>query len=268
MEHTGREALIALSVLYHGNWDRIYEAIQRREFLSGEKIQTLLQGIQSNVVTLLDQEYPSHLREHCHKAPFVLFYYGDLSLAWDQSKILTVVGSRSPTSYALSKTHELCAEMAKKGYVLCSGLARGIDAAVAEESSVYPGKSIAVLGCGVDAMYPMENLPLKNKISANGLLLSEYPGKTPPDSRYFPSRNRILACIAQGVLIAEAAPKSGTLITAAYAMKYSRDIAALPFRAEDGLANNSLIKYGAALVETSADLELFMNRPFSMKKDG
>lgn len=266
MFYERRYTMLALSLLYQGDWEKIYQGVHFRDIDAVERGLPLIPSVKSKYVTILDEEYPAHLRDHCHKPPFVLYYYGDLSLAQRQEKILTVVGSREPTSYTATLTRELCTGMAEKGYVICSGLARGIDTIAGESSSRYPGRSIAVMGNGIERVYPLENLELKKKISANGLVLSEYPGFAPPEARNFPSRNRILACLSQGTLVAEAKPHSGTLITAAFALEYGRDVGTIPFTVGEEFANNTLIKYGAALIESVDDLELFMQTRLDMKK--
>ena len=262
----GRDCILALSLLYAGDWDKIYQAIKKRDGDAVEEGLKLLSGIKSNYVTILDPDYPGALYKHCHKPPFVLYYEGDLSIAKEQDKILTVVGSRQPSSYAATKTRELCTAMAEQGYVICSGLARGIDTIAGESSVPFTRRTIAVLGNGINRTYPIENTPLRKKIAANGLVLSEYPNMTPPEAKNFPSRNRILACLSKGTFVAEARPHSGTLITAMFALEYGRDVATLPFAAGEDYANNALIKNGAALVEDLSDLELFMQPRENVKK--
>ena len=256
---TGRDALIGLAVKYRGDWNQIYAGMRLKEKIEPAELKALLSTVKCKTLTVLDAEYPDEFRKSCRQPPFVLFYYGDISLMWDYRKILTIVGSRSPSDYAAKKARELAGGIADHGYIVASGLARGIDTCVGEATAGMPGKSIAILGCGIEETYPPENLELRKRIAKTGLLLSEYPGTTPPSARNFPMRNRILAAISYGTFIAEAGEQSGTLITAAFATEYNRDLAALPFRCDEGLANNRLIKGGAALVESVNDLDLFMS---------
>lgn len=259
MFYNPRDALIALVMKYQGDWGAVYAAMRRKEEVEFDEAMKMLSNVHCKTLTILDAEYPADLRKVCHQPPFVLFYYGDINLIADYTRIITMVGSREPTPYAVSKGHELASGIADKGFIVLSGLARGIDTVVGEATASMVGKSIAVLGCGIERTYPSENVPLRDKIAKNGLLLSEYPGDVAPLPRNFPMRNRILAALSAGTLVLEAKEHSGTMITVAYAIQYNRDIAALPFRSEEATANNRLLKTGAALVETVSDLELFLS---------
>ena len=259
MTYFGREALIALSIKHRGNWNAIYAALQKKEYLEAEEGAKLLAELKCKVVTFIDSEYPAYLRKECPHPPFVLYYYGDLDLVQDRSKVLTVVGSRNPTDYARNKTRSLCQAIVDRGYVVCSGLAKGIDTAAAEATSGFSGKSIAVMGCGIDRCYPLENESLRDRIAKNGLLISEYPGMVEPNAYHFPARNRLLAAFAQGVFVGEVHPRSGTMITVAYALDMARDVGTIPFRLDEPVSNNQLIKTGAALIENVDDLELFLS---------
>ena len=260
LNYTGRIALIATAVECRGEWDEIYRRLRDKKSPSPEEAERLLATIQCKVTTVLDPDYPAVLRERCPKPPFVLFYYGDIKLARDSNQILTVVGARVCTDYAYQKTKYLVREIADRGYIVATGLARGIDTAAAEVTSEMPKKTIGVLGCGIERMYPLENEALRDRIAYNGLLLSEYPGDVEPMAKHFPVRNRILAALGRGIFVGEAHSHSGTLITIAYAMSMNRDVAALPFRCdEEEIVNNQMIKTGAALIESPEDLELFLN---------
>ena len=259
MDYDSRTCLIATSIKCGGDWLKTYQAIKTRQCPSVEEGLELVSKVRSKTVTIIDADYPVQLRQSCPQPPIVLYYYGDLSLAQNPLQILSVVGSREPTEYASRMTQSLCAGIANRGYIIASGLARGIDTVAAEATASLAGKSIAVLGCGIERVYPLENKKLKDKIAANGLVLSEYPNFVAPEARNFPCRNRILACISQATLIAEAKPRSGTLITAAFALQFNRDLCVLPFLAGEEYVNNRLIKQGAALVENVEDLELLLN---------
>ena len=253
-----RQILIGLSVYYQGDWNRIYGALKRHDYPPDVDLSALCASVKSKTLVLFDEDYPNYLRHGCIRPPFVLFYYGDISLLSDQQRILTVVGPRNPSEYAKSKTRELCREMVKRDYVLLSGLAYGIDTVAAEEGTLSPGHAIAVMGNGIDMVYPLENTSLAKKVASTGLLISEYPGLTSPDSRHFPMRNRILASIGRATFASEVGPHSGTAITVSYSLQMGRDIGVLPFRAGEGFCNNDFIKGGAALIETPEDLVLMM----------
>lgn len=267
LHYTGREALIAQAILSHGDWNDIYRNLRERNAIPLDRASQMLSRMRSKAVTILDKEYPPILRKDCPNPPFVLFYYGDIALAYDYTQILTVVGSREPTSYSCGLVKELCGDIADKGYIVASGLAKGIDTAAAEATARLSGKAIAVLGCGIDRVYPLENKELRDLIAFNGLLLSEYPGYEAPDAHHFPFRNRLLASLGHGTFVGEAQKTSGSMITVAYAAAMNRDIAALPFPAKEEVANNRLIKTGAAMIETVKDLELFMNTAMSRENE-
>ncbi len=253
-----RDCLIALSVLHKGDWNRVYMALRKHEIPSDEEVAELVSSVKSNVITIIDKDYPVHLRDGCIRPPIVLYYYGDISLLQNPDRILTVVGSREPEAYSSAQTRKLCHEMVDKDYIIASGLAYGIDTIAAEEGVVRPGHAIAVMGNGIERTYPLENTALREKIASTGLLLSEYPGRTAPDSRHFPMRNRILAGVGKATFASEVALHSGTSITVSYAMQMDRDVGLLPFHAGEDYMNNLFIKSGAALVETSEDLVSMM----------
>lgn len=266
LENCGRDQLIALSLKYQGNWEHIYRDLQAKKGCTKEEIESLLSQVKSRVVTMLDPDYPKEVYESCPRPPFVLYYYGDLSLIQDKEKIVTVVGSREPEPGTGPRVRSICEELARRGFIIASGLARGIDTVAAESSVGIPGRTIAVLGCGIDNVYPLENRALKTRIAGNGLVISEYPGMVPPRASQFPARNRILATLSQGTLIGEAKRHSGTLITAAFCLSTNHDIATLPQPAGSELMNNFLIKNGAALVEDAEDMVLFLTTGRPVKK--
>ena len=255
---TPSDTMVALAVRYQGDWAQTYSAMHHHEELTDEEVIDLLSTVRSKTVTILDDDYPAFLRDGCIRPPLVLFYYGDLSLIQNVDRILTVVGARAPSTYAIGKTREICREMVVKDYILCSGLAYGIDTIAAEEGSAKPGHSIAVLGCGIDRMYPLENTPLRDKIASTGLLLSEYPNDVTPDSKHFPLRNRILAGLSKAVFASEVHFHSGTSITVSFALQMDRDVGMLPFPAGEEVANNLFLKSGAAIIESADDLDLLM----------
>lgn len=256
---SGRDILIFLAVKHQGHWNAIYDEVKTGVSETPEEIRAVAQRYEGNVVTILDENYPERLFRDCPKPPFVLFYRGDLSLASKHLDILAVVGSRLPTEYARKKVYGLCAELVQKGKTIITGLASGIDTSAALEASKIQGGCIGVLGCGIHRCYPVENEELFARVASNGLLLSEYPDYCPPTPAHFPMRNRIVAALSNGVFIGEAKPKSGTLITLAFAAEMGRDVAALPFQADEEIVNNFLIQNGAALIEKVEDLLLFMS---------
>jgi DNA processing protein len=206
-----------------------------------------------NVLTIWDKKYPTLLRKTADP-PLVLFYEGDLPESLPPC--LAVVGTRTPTQYGKTVTEKLVGELIHNGIAIVSGLARGIDTVAHQAALNYGGKTIAVLGCGLDHIYPPENRKIYQSIQEKGVLFSEYFIGIGPDAVNFPRRNRIISGISLGVLIVEAGDKSGALITANYAVDQNREVFAVP-----GAINNPkssgphrLIQEGAKLVHTVQDI--------------
>ena len=204
------------------------------------------------LLTLLDAEYPRRLYE-TGSAPPLLYLRGTVPV-WDPA--LAVVGSRRATRSGLKAAEDLSAAAAGVGLLVVSGLARGIDTAAHRGALTGGGPTVAVLGCGVDLLYPPENRTLAEQIVANGCLLSEFPLSTPPLAEHFPRRNRIISGLSRGVLVVEAAPQSGSLITARYALDQGREVMAVPgpINVPSCRGSNGLIKQGAVLVDSLDDL--------------
>lgn len=248
----GRDILIYLSLKYEGDWDEIYQAIKRKEPINPNLYKELLTTLKCETVTIIDSYYPDHLKQ-CYKPPFVIFYYGDFSLLDEVNKIVAVVGSRKASDYGKKMTRILVGDLAKK-MVILSGLARGIDAIAHQSAINISGKTIAILGSGIDYCYPKENRELYDLIKKEHLILSEYPNSSAPKQKNFPFRNRLIAVLAKSVIVAEAGMNSGTLITVSHALSYGRDICCVPYPADLYSACNSLIKQGAKLVESARDV--------------
>jgi DNA processing protein len=181
------------------------------------------EGVQ--IFTLASERYPPYLRE-IFAPPPVLFVRGDVSAF--TLPCIAVVGTRSPTVYGKTVTRSLTQELVGQGLVIASGLARGIDTIAHETCLERGGRTIAVLGCGIDIPYPAENAALARRIGETGILISEFPMGTRPEPFNFPRRNRIISGLAAGVLVVEGGEKSGGLITASYALAQGRDVFAVP----------------------------------------
>lgn len=207
----------------------------------------------SGITVLLESEprYPARLR-NLKDPPPVLFCAGDVSLVTMPS--VAVVGSRRHTEYGATATEMVVAGLSRAGAVIVSGLARGIDR-IAHETALYAGgRTIAVLGCGLDVAYPREHLALQEAIGRSGLVLSEFLPGEPPVRHNFPKRNRVLAALAHALVVIEAGPKSGALITVDHALDLGLDVFAVPGpigRTTSG-GTNELIRDGASLIESPA----------------
>ena len=204
------------------------------------------------IIPLTDPDFPRLLREIPDPPPY-LYVSGRLDSS--TSKI-AVVGSRNATGYGLTTTKNLCAGLASLGITIVSGMARGIDTAAHEGAMAGGGKTIAVLGSGLERIYPAENTKLFHKISENGAVVSEFTLLTEPEGHNFPLRNRIISGMSLGTVVVEATKKSGSLITARLAAEQNREVFAVPgsIQSFKSTGTHTLIKQGAKLVEHAQDI--------------
>ncbi len=244
---TTSEILIAEAIYYQGNWDEIVKAIRQKELLPKADIIKMNKSLKCKAITILDKEYPSYLKE-LYRPPLVLFYYGDISLISDPKNNVAVVGTRKPSELGIQITKEITETVSKK-YNIVSGLALGIDAIAHKEAIRSGGKTIAILGCGIDICYPTSNREIYEIIKKDHLLISEYPNCTNPVQCNFPNRNRLIAQFSKGILVTESKKKSGTSITVNYGLCYGRDIMCVPSTDFNDSGCNQFIRDGAALVE-------------------
>jgi DNA processing protein len=200
-----------------------------------------------------DPEYPVQLAS-MPAAPDALWVSG--CIVDGDALAVAIVGSRRATPYGLEMTEQVSRELAARGVTIVSGLARGIDGAAHRGALAAGGRTIAVLGSGVDVVYPPEHRRLAREIAGAGALVSHFPPGTPPLPHHFPQRNRIIAGLALGVVVVEAADRSGSLITAAFAAELGREVMAVPGRAtsQESRGTNRLIQDGAALVTRWEDV--------------
>lgn len=197
--------------------------------------------------------YPDCLRQIANH-PFILYYKGRLELL--NSPAVAIVGSRRCTTYGRNTAEHLASGLSGAGITIVSGLARGIDAAAHTGALRGIASTIAVLGGGLDHIYPAENRRLHHQIASQGLLISDYPPGTIPHGSHFPARNRIIAGLSKGVLVVEAQQRSGSLITADFALEQGRDVMAVPgpINSPASTGSNNLIKQGARLVSSLEEI--------------
>jgi DNA processing protein len=200
-----------------------------------------------------DAEFPARLVD-LPSAPLILYARGTLLPADEQA--VAIVGTRRATTYGREVTRRIAADLAAAGVTVVSGLARGIDAAAHQATLSAGGRTIAVLGCGLDITYPPEHGLLAEQIAASGALISEYPPGTPPDAPHFPARNRLISGLSLGVLVIEAPAKSGALITVGFALDQGREVFAVPGSVLAGTSDgcHALIRDGALLVTSAAEV--------------
>ncbi|NVM23543.1 MAG: DNA-protecting protein DprA [Desulfobacterales bacterium] len=204
------------------------------------------------IVTFSDPDYPGLLR-HIPDPPPLLYVCGRLR---PDSLNIAIVGSRNATSYGRTVTERLSGDLARRGFTVISGMARGIDSAAHTGALAANGKTVAVLGCGLGTIYPAENKGLFHRIAESGAVISEFPFLTPPEPHNFPVRNRIISGLALGTVIVEATNKSGSLITARLAAEQGREVFAVPGSVSSfkSMGTHRLIKQGAKLVENVNDI--------------
>ena len=247
-----KNRLVALAIKYNGDWRKIYDDIANKAEVEQEYI-VKAENLKCKVVTMVDEEYPPQLKQ-AWKPPFVLFYYGDLSIIQDYYKNVSMVGSRDCSEYGLRKTNELSSGLAIRGYTIISGNAIGIDTEAEKAALVVGGKVAAILPCGIDTCYPNSNLEMTNELKKNHLVISEHPYDYSPNPGDFPIRNRIIASLSKTLILTEAHTMSGSLITASLALKGNADVMCVPHEADKNSECNRLIMNGAILVENVDDV--------------
>lgn len=252
MTYGMHDILVYFSYKYEGDFDKIYEAIKRKERIDDELYNKVC-SLNLQAVTCLDEDYPEALK-HIYQSPFVLFYRGDLSLLKNTVR-LAVIGSREPSDYGLKATKVLIEELLSESEtVIVSGLALGIDKMAHQTALNMKKKTIAVLGNGLDNCYPTTNYDLFEEIGEKGLLISEYPPFVKADAQNFPKRNRLISAFSKAILVTDAKYKSGTRITVRHGLEQGKDIFAVPHEIFSESYCNLLIKEGAALISSGKDL--------------
>jgi len=223
------------------NWDAVEKQIEKAEKHN------------IRLVTFEDDLYPEGLR-HINAAPLVLYIKGDITEVDKYS--VAIVGSRKATEYGMQAADRLSQELASSGLTIVSGMAMGVDTISHKGALKAKGRTLAVLGSGLDVPYPASNRALIEQIAASGAVMSEFPLGTPPLRENFPRRNRIISALSLGVIVVEGAPGSGSLITVKYALEQGKEVFAVPgnIYSRNSKGTNGLIKKGAKLVESAEDV--------------
>lgn len=218
-----------------------------------EKELYLLKEVGGKIMTIKDESYPKRLKE-IYDPPPLLYIRGDLK--GEDELAVAIVGSRRTTPYGRWITEKMGQELARHGVTIVSGMARGIDSHAHCGALSGGGRTIAVLGSGVDMVYPPENRDLYKRIIDQGAVVSEFPMGSPPEGGHFPKRNRIISGLSIGVVVVQAGMESGSLITANYALEQGREVFAVPGNvgSNSSRGTHQLIKDGAKLVESSEDI--------------
>lgn len=231
--------------------------------LRNEASRRTVESVRESVIALSDPHYPALLREIIDP-PLVLHAIGNRSLLG--STAIAIVGSRRASPYGINASRQLTSDLAASGLTIVSGLARGIDAAAHEAALDAHAATIAILGTGIDVIYPRSNVRLFRRIERDGLILSEFAPGTPPMPENFPMRNRVISGLCAGTVIVEATSRSGSLITARMAAEQGREVFAVPgsIFSKGSEGTHRLIQYGAKLVHDADDV--FDELPGGLKR--
>ena len=229
-------------------------ALKSRDLRRAERVLEDCRRMGYHILTMEDPAYPQRLR-YIEGPPLVLYYIGEL-LPFDELPVIAVVGARNSSHYGQSQAYRLGYELARCGGTVLTGIARGIDSRALEGALRAGAKVAAILGNGLDVVYPPENGKLYKAVQSHGCLISEYAPGTPPYGKNFPKRNRIMSGLALAALVVEAGARSGSLITANLALEQGRDVYAVPGNLEEAccVGSNSLLQDGALLATSGWDV--------------
>lgn len=245
------DILLYFSCLHEGNWLKIYKSIKNMDKVDCELLKKYKEKISSNYITILSEEYPESLKNVLYP-PYVIFYRGNIELL--KNELIAVVGARKNSIYGENMTKDIVKDLVKYNYSIISGLARGVDAISHQTCLEENGKTVAVIGSGLDFCYPNSNTYLQKEIIDKGLVISEYPDFVEPKAEHYPLRNRLIAALSKAIVVTEAKIRSGTMITVRYGLEYGKDIFCVPYNAYHESGCNMLIKQGACLIENANDI--------------
>ena len=246
------ELVLYFSLKYEGDFQKIYEAVMSKEKVDENLKKELMEKLKCKYVTIFSDDYPEMLKQiNC--PPFVLYYYGDLKLL--DTVTVAIEGTVNPTDYGKLATEKVVNELISKNYTVVSGLGLGVNAIAHDVSIKNNGKTIAILGSGIDNCYPKENINLYNEIKSNHLLLSEYPFNRLATRQNLMFRSRLISGLSKTVVLTEVEIKSPKVVTAGYALEQSKDIYCVPTSIDNEKNGcNDLIKNGANVYEKIDDL--------------
>lgn len=246
------EILLYYSLKYSGNWEKIFNALSENEEIDEKEAKKLISNVHSKYITFFSPEYPESLK-HGYRPPFVIYYHGDISLLSDDYKKIAVVGARENTEYGEKYANYFIKNLVDD-FVIVSGMAVGTDACAHRSAFNNGGKTIAVLGCGINVCYLRCNLDIYEKCKEKHLVISEYPDLTSPRPKNFPIRNRIIVGLSEAALIVEGKINSGTQITATLMAEKNGNVCCIPTKLGEDSICNHLIAEGAYLVEEPKDI--------------
>lgn len=245
------EILLYFSLKYEGDFHKILMALEKKEKVDEKEKEELMKTVHSRYTTIISKDYPEALKEIACP-PFVLYYHGSLDIL--KNRCIGVIGMRVPSEYGESITNKMVYELVRHNYTIVSGMALGIDTIAHRSALKNNGKTVAVLGGGIDYCYPSRNSDIYCQMKDSHLIISEYPHKLVPRPENFPHRNRIISGLSESLLVTEAKRRSGTMITVGYALDQGKDIYCIPSRISDYPGCNYLIQQGAKLVMNVDDI--------------
>ena len=253
-----RHLLLWIAQRFKGYWPDMYDCVKDKikPDIPNEKIVENAKNFQEKFVTILDDEFPQILKKSTDgTVPFILFYRGDISLLSSNNPKLAVLGSRKSSKYGETETSEIVKGL-KDNTIIVSGGARGIDTCGIRSALDSNKKVIIVMGTAIDTYYPHQNEELFNEVvTKGGVIITEYPPQTPISQENFRWRNRIVASIADVIMIGESYERSGCSITIGYGLNFGKTICCVPYPAGIDSFCNQLIKDGATMVENSEDVQ-------------
>jgi len=244
-----------IAELLHISQDTWLRIKSEKQKIKPEDELIYLDKMKVKVITIKEKDYPELLK-NIYDPPPIIYYRGNFTGIVNKKKAIAIVGSRKATYYGKKIAREIALDLSTRNYIIISGLARGIDTNAHIGALNADGETVAVLGCGLDRIYPAENKELAEKITKKGAIISEFPIYTKPERANFPRRNRIISGLSAGILVVEAAAKSGALITADFALEQGREVFAIPGNVHSFLSSgcHNLIKQGAKLVNDYKDI--------------
>lgn len=249
--NAGEKEVISIDGFGKGIYEKI-EVSKNKENI--EKIIKQNELLKIKYINFFDDEYPKTLK-NIYDMPITLFYKGDIKLL--KERIIAIIGSRNASNYGLRNAYNIARDATFEKYTIVSGLARGVDTYAHKGVLVNGGKTIGVLGCGLDIVYPKENFNIYLEMFEKGLVISEYVVGTKPCPENFPMRNRIISGLAEKIVVVEAAINSGTSITVNCALEQGKDVYAVPgnINSNMSMGTNKLIKEGAGIYTCIKDLQ-------------
>ena len=247
------EIIACLAYKYNGDWNNLVTAIRQYDTEDWEEYLPIIRSMKCKYITFFSDEYPQFLKK-MNKPPLCLFYYGDISLLSQIEKNVAVVGSREATEYGIEMTERIVKSISPD-YTIVSGLARGLDAIAHNTALEMGGKTIAILGSGIDYCYPLSNKKLYQIIKEKGLVISEHPAESIPEPYFFPFRNRLIAAISKALIVTEAYAKSGTLTTVMFALSENKPVYCVPYPPDLDSECNRFIYDGSEMIMSTKDLK-------------